>query len=222
MVLEVNTILRQIDGVLDKWNSLKSRARYSDCSDLPDDEITEIITLIDSTINRLTTEGSRYRENAQSLIDRYGADSSFAVSSLPGILKALRHDYENGFLNSVQELIHSDLFADFLERAEYLLNEGFKDPSAVLIGGVLEEHIRKLCLKHSVPIEDDKGRPKKADRMNSDLASSGAYSKLDQKSVTSWLDLRNKAAHGKYDEYTVEQVALLLQSVRDFILRNPA
>ena len=58
--------------------------------------------------------------------------------------------------------------------------------------------------------------------MNSDLASASAYSKLDQKNVIAWLDLRNKAAHGKYDEYDLKQVALLTQSVRDFISRNPA
>ena len=37
-----------------------------------------------------------------------------------------------------------------------------------------------------------------------------------------WNDTRNKAAHGKYSEYTKDQVALLIQSVRDFITRNPA
>ena len=58
--------------------------------------------------------------------------------------------------------------------------------------------------------------------MNAELAGANVYSKLDQKNVTAWLDLRNKAAHGKYGEYTKEQVALLIQSVRDFITRNPA
>lgn len=30
--------------------------------------------------------------------------------------------------------------------------------------------------------------PKKADRLNSDLATAGTYSKLDQKNVTAWFD----------------------------------
>ena len=63
---------------------------------------------------------------------------------------------------------------------------------------------------------------RKPGRMNSELTKAEAYSKLDQKSVTAWLDLRNKAAHGKYDEYDLKQVALLNQGVRDFISRNPA
>ncbi len=65
-------------------------------------------------------------------------------------------------------------------------------------------------------------RPKKSDLMNSDLAKATAYSKLDQKNVTAWLDLRNKAAHGHYNEYQAAQVGMLISGVRDFITRNPA
>ena len=87
-------------------------------------------------------------------------------------------------------------------------------------------HLRQLCQKLGIEIEveDRKGnlRPKKADRMNADLAGASAYSKLDQKNVIAWLDLRNKAAHGKYGDYSSGQVALLNQGVRDFISRNPA
>ncbi|AIY39887.1 hypothetical protein LT85_0727 [Collimonas arenae] len=43
---------------------------------------------------------------------------------------------------------------------------------------------------------------------------------LDQKSVTAWLDLRNKAAHGKYSEYTKEQVEVMCQGVVNFMARN--
>ena len=143
-----------------------------------------------------------------------------------GILKSLRHAVASDYLASVQELIHADVFSDFLEMAEHLLSEGYKDPAAVLTGGVLEEHLRKLCSKNglSTDYKDSKGvsRPKKAESMNTELAGQSVCSKLDQKNVTAWLDLRNKAAHGQYGEYTQEQVELLLQSVRDFLVRHPA
>jgi len=45
---------------------------------------------------------------------------------------------------------------------------------------------------------------------------------LEQKSVTAWLDLRNKAAHGHYDDYDHQQVAALIRDVREFLIRNPA
>ena len=104
-----------------------------------------------------------------------------------------------------------EVFADFIEMAEHLLDERYKDPAAVIIGSVLEEHLRQLCLSAGIRTEDvsaTKVVPYKADRLNADLAKAGKYSKLDQKQVTAWLDLRNRAAHGKYAEYALEQVAL--------------
>lgn len=41
---------------------------------------------------------------------------------------------------------------------------------------------------------------------------------LEQKNITAWLDLRNKAAHCKYDEYSIEQVNLMYQGVLNFIM----
>ena len=147
---------------------------------------------------------------------------SKAFEPARGMLQALRDDYESGYLQSVVELVHADLFADFLDMADHLIQQGYKDPAAVVAGSVLEEHLRKLCDKHGIDVLKADGTPKKADALNSELAGAGAYSKLDQKSVTAWLDLRNKAAHGKYGEYTQEQVTLMIQGVQDFASRYPA
>jgi hypothetical protein len=140
-----------------------------------------------------------------------------------GILKAVKQEIEGGWLFTVKGLVSAEIFSDFLEMSEYLLKEGYKDPSAVMVGSVLEEHLRQLCIKHEIAIEtikDEKPVPKKADLLNSDLSKADIYNKLDQKSVTSWLDLRNKAAHGKYSEYSKEQVEIMYQGVINFISRT--
>ena len=106
--------------------------------------------------------------------------------------------------------------------AEYLLSEGYKDASAVIIGSVLEEHLRQLCQANSIDIEVLSGRkkiPKKADVMNADLAKAGVYGKLEQKNVTAWLDLRNNAAHGKYSLYNADQVRTMYEGVLEFASR---
>lgn len=139
-----------------------------------------------------------------------------------GILRAARDDIQNGWFFTTRGLISAEVFSDFLSMADHLLDEGYKDPAAVMAGSVLEEHLRQLCNAHEIDVETDndgKMSPKKADRLNSELTKAGAYNKLDQKQITSWLDLRNKAAHGHYDEYSKEQVALMLQGVTDFMTR---
>ena len=139
-----------------------------------------------------------------------------------GILSAAREDLTGGWLTTTKRLVSAEIFSDFLEMAEYLLEEGYKDPAAVVAGSVLEEHLRQLCQKHGIPttaIKQGSPQPRKADALNADLGKKSVYNKLDQKNVTAWLDLRNKAAHGKYQEYTKDQVSLMLQSLSDFMVR---
>jgi hypothetical protein len=58
--------------------------------------------------------------------------------------------------------------------------------------------------------------------MNADLANAGTYNKLRQKQVTSWLAIRNAAAHGQYQDYTREDVGTLIAAVEQFISAFPA
>jgi hypothetical protein len=141
-----------------------------------------------------------------------------------GILLAVHEEMLGGWFRNTRGLISSEIFSDFIEMAQYLLSEGYKDPAAVISGSVLEEHLRQLCQKNKIEIEQDfKGKKvfKKADQMNADLAKANVYNMLDQKQITTWLDLRNKAAHGKYSEYTEDQVGLMIQGVINFMARGP-
>jgi hypothetical protein len=138
-----------------------------------------------------------------------------------GILKAIKSEIDGGWLNTMKGIVSAEIFSDFLEMARHLLDEKYKDAAAIMFGSVLEEHLRQLCLRYSIPTDDpNTGKPKKADLLNSELANSSIYNKLDQKNITALLDLRNKAAHGKYAEYTQQQVEIMSQSVTDFMTRN--
>lgn len=213
-------VLQQIDFVLARVDVLTSKFRHKDRSDMADEEASEAVSLMTSTIERLVPANNSFHKDATK-IRSYTSSIHYSVNPLLGILKALRIAYEMNYLQSVEELIHADMFSDFLEMAEHLLKEGFKDPAAVLCGSTLEEHLRKLSAKNGIAVLRPDGSPKKSNALNDELAAA-VYSKLDQKSVTAWLDLRNKAAHGQYSDYTKDQVSLLLQGVRDFIARLPA
>jgi hypothetical protein len=220
---DINSILIQCDALISRFDMLRQRSRHTDLSDLPRQDVTATITVMCDGITRFAPPGSYYVNAMHTLIKDWGPDSGSGASRIAGVLIGLRDAYRTGFLQNVTQLIHAGLFNDFIEMGEYLLSEGYKDPAAVIVGSVLEEHLRQLCAKHGIDITyPSTGKSKKADQLNADLMSQSVYSKLDQKSVTSWLDLRNKAAHGLYSEYTTEQVSLLIQSVRDFMVRVSA
>lgn len=222
--------LSRIDGLIEKCQAVIGSARpnppnvSSSYIWVDADKFSEWRNQSLSFLNNLVGQKSPY---ALDFAERCKQGHLAEVRYGLGILRGVREDIQAGNLASFSELVHADVFSDFLEMAEYLMSEdhGYKDAAAVLGGGVLEEHIRKLCEKNDIEIRttDANGdRPKKADRMNADLAAADVYNKNEQKIVTAWLGIRNSAAHGKYGEYTKPEVALMLSGLRDFIARNPA
>jgi len=227
MIDKAKIFIKQIEEVLKDYKN-HSLALKSDLT-LSSEAITlanSINTRIVAIIARITGTNSEYYKQTNDIITN--TSIMYPVSRLErlaGVVSGLSSDLKSGNLRSLSELIHADIFSDYIEMAEYLLNEKYKDPAAVIVGSTLEEHLRKLCIKNGIDIErmsHEKLVPRKADAMNSDLARERIYSKLEQKNITAWLDLRNKAAHGKYDQYHENQVIQMIMGVRDFILRFPA
>jgi ABC-type lipoprotein export system ATPase subunit len=102
-----------------------------------------------------------------------------------------------------------------------LYTRGYKDAAAMITGSALEQHLRELAMQGKILIERSAGLPPGGESLNHALVASGIYNRLQQKSVTAWLDLRNKAAHGHYSTYDAEQVLGLIRDVRDFMKRFP-
>lgn len=195
-------MIEQLDEILEEFRNLQARSQYDDITDLSDAEGLRFITRARAVIHRVSGTHSVYVNQCEEIV-RAGGHPGHRAMQLVGVVDSLRSDVVAGYLQSQRELIHGELFGDFLEMAQHLLDEGYKDPAAVVAGSSLEAHLRQLCQKAGVELDHSAGDdfvPKKADRLNSELAKVGAYSKLDQKNVTAWLDLRNKAAHGHYDE----------------------
>ena len=216
-----DTFKEQLSAVITEYESTLSQSEYDDGSDVISKiEIRKFQTRCISAIER--TSGSKSIYSRQVIEISKQRDSLYDhVAGQIGVAKALLFDIQNDYLKYFEETIHGDLFSDFLEMATHLIENGYKDPAAVMAGTTLEVHMRKLCDKHGLATTSGH-KPKKAESLNVELAREDVYTKLDQKSVTAWLGLRNNAAHGKYSEYTKEQVSLLIDNVKNFITRYPA
>ncbi len=138
------------------------------------------------------------------------------VADMVGIFKAVEHDIKSGMLANFRSLVQAEIFADFLDMAEHLFREGYKDASAVLLGAVLEDSLRKIADANGVAVLSSKGKPLTLDPLNAALAKKGVYNALVQKQITSWANLRNDAAHGHFDQYDSAQVQQMLLFVQKF------
>jgi hypothetical protein len=221
MGFDKEAAISQIDAVLAAATEARGRSQYDDLSDLGS-ENDKLVTMCAATVQRLAPIGSVYAKTIESATAQWQSQNHMVLPSAIGALEALRADYEAGNLASLPELIHAELFADFLEMADHLLDGGYKDAAAVIAGSTLEGHLRQLAEKTGIPTTNQDGSPLKADRLNADLTKAEAYDKTDQKSVTAWLGLRNHSAHGEYDKYEAGQVGPMIAGIRDFIRRKPA
>lgn len=138
------------------------------------------------------------------------------ISELCGILRAVQHDISSGLLVDIKKLIEAEIFTDFIEMAEHLLDTKYKDAAAVLLGAVLEDALRKIATAAGVSLIGSGGKPLTINPLNDAIAKTGTYGALVQKQVTTWANLRNDAAHGHFDKYDINDVHQMLLFVQKF------
>lgn len=224
MTLNKEQITAEIDGVLGRCGVDPSHpSNESTFDDRGDTWLTENSTACLALLDRLAGSSSSYRKAAQTKLDQqFPLAYNYTLAHLVGVLLA--------FVRTSKLATHApsrNLCTPMYSRTSWkwptnLSPPVTRMPRRVLAGSVLEEHLRKLGEKHGVDTQRPDGSAKKADAINADLGKADAYNKLEQKSVTAWLDLRNKAAHGHYGDYDVAQVEALIRDVRSFMTRNPA
>jgi len=168
-------------------------------------------TSVQSILGRVFGEQSQHYKN-------FSAQGIKGITYSPvyraqGVLKAAKDDYEHGHLFELNKLIEAELFDDFLEQSSILLNAGYYQPAAVVVGCVLEDALRKMCVKEGITLSSSP----KLDSMNSELAKAGFYNKLTQKEITAIADIRNSAAHGKWDQFNKDDVERAISWVRKFL-----
>jgi hypothetical protein len=219
--MTIERLLQRVDELIEMGNAvLRTRRHINRHQELVDSGMIKgfraaSLSFIEKVYGREHPHFTEFSENTKSYFPR-------DVECGSAILKAIRGEIEGGWLFTVRGLVTAEVFTDFMDMAEYLLESGYKDPAAVIAGSTLEGHLRQLCMKNGVPVvkqKDGKDVPQKADQLNIDLAKAEVYAKLDLKNVTAWLDLRNKAAHGEYTVYNADQVKGMITGIAEFMAR---
>lgn len=210
--------LKQLDLLMAEFDRLKAKAQKSDLSDLtPESPI--LASRLEAALDRLAPAGSTYAKTVERARTQKWHGKLHTLREVAG---ALRADIAAGWLESVMELAHADTYAGYLEMAEGLQGQGYKDAAAVIAGTSLEVHMKALATKHGIGLVAPNGGPKKMDAVNAELKAAGVYNALEHKQVTTWLAIRNSAAHGNYGDYDQAAVKGLVDGVGNFAIKYPA
>ena len=182
-------------------------------------QIPQLFLRLKQTLLDLSPRGSEYWNYAVSFSFPFKFES---VAQLYGTLKSLREEYANDFFSGFNEMVDAELFTDILEQAEYLLSQSYFRASGVVAGVALESHLRKLAEKNSIPIITDEWKYINADSLNGELRKKGILDKTLNKSITSWLGLRNDAAHPDAKEINEGLIESMIAGIKVFIEKFPA
>jgi hypothetical protein len=215
--------LKHLNSIVETYHGAVSSA--GEDAQIPEVEAYRIVIRARNTVDKICDDTSPYSQEVER-VWREDFHIGYKAKIITGILMGLRDEISDGLLDSLPALVRRDLFDSYLVMAEYLLNEGYKDPAAVIVGGSLETHLRQMASMFQIEthVAETHGKvpPKRAEVINQELGKSGVYSMLDQKQITAWLDLRNNAAHGKYSAYSDTQVKQFIEWLKDFIEKHPA
>ncbi len=223
-----NKALKRIDRVLEYINQyltaikqqIDSTEKFSNVKDFLTEQVKVSLALrLKQTIKDIAPKNSEYWLYANSITEPY---SSNMIYNLTGILYNLRDDCANDFLNSFKEMIDVEIFTDVLKQAEHLLSLNHFRAAAVVAGVALESHLRKLAEKNSIPITTNEGKYIKADSLNGELRKKEIIHSTINKSITSWLGLRNDAAHPDKKEINEGLLEPMIAGIRVFIEKYPA
>ena len=129
------------------------------------------------------------------------------------ILKAAKTDIEGGYLKRLEMLVSADVFSDFLEMSGHLLEQGYKAPAASLVGAVLEDGLRKITVGNNITLKSKED----INSLNQKRSDVKVYSRLTQKNIQVWNDIRNNSDHGNFDEFKEDDVKNMLKGVQDFL-----
>lgn len=206
--------------IVEELNSVYGEAKAKEAQQ----QFSEAAHLLCAAIRRIAPPASPYRDTADKIMGLPGMNS-FAVNEVLGAVAALRADFSNGRVSTIDEEIHGAVFVDLLSMADSVLaldREKSFYPAAVVAGCVLEEHIRKLAAKHGVPELKPSGVPRSVEDLNNDLAKRAAYGPNDKRLVALWYAFRTSAAHARYDELDRAKVVEMIPGIRSFVGRFPA
>lgn len=152
---------------------------------------------------------TRFHSAAEVLYGKYASARTSALQ----ILMAVRDDLAEGRLTSFRAFVTAEVFSDFLDMAEHLLEHGYKDPGASLVGAVLERALRDIAATNDIPVRSRDDLTAMAQR----LGAKGVFNALVLKKLSLWIGIRNHADHGEFEQYTAEDVKDMHSGVSTFL-----
>ena len=158
------------------------------------------------------SETNPYHAHTKSVVADRMPRGSFKISQVSALLTRLLEEIEGGLLTSIENHAIALTFDDFLDHGAEYLKHGRKNEAAIIAGIVFEDTIRRICRVLEI---DEKGVP--LDKLISELARRDVLTGLKAKRARAAAGLRTSAAHARWDEIELADVAPVIELTKELI-----
>lgn len=146
------------------------------------------------------------------------SETSESVAIIRGKMRGIYLDIEQRKLNHLADVIYKEDVEDLLKEAGELF-EGDAPQShilaAMLTGILLENSVRKLCIREGVIPENDKW--KSLGSLVNALKKIEFFNENQLEQLGVWRNIRNDVVHGKFDSFTRSEVESMMDGVKNFV-----
>lgn len=158
---------------------------------------------------------SRYVEQARKLVPAF--DHSVYVGefgALLGIFQSTAAEWQNGLLEPLEPRFAARTLASFLRDAAQLMaqSSGEYPAAGVLASAVLEDSVRRLCLRHGLSVD----KVSLEGRLDA-LKAKGIITKVANKRLKGFAGVRDAAFHAHWEQLSPGDISQLIEAMEDFL-----
>jgi hypothetical protein len=153
-----------------------------------------------------------YNERARDHVNSGVSTPREGILGMGALLTRLLEEIDAGLLTSVENYAIALTFDDFLDHGAEYLKHGRKNEAGVIAGIVFEDTIRRICRVLEI---DENGVP--LDKLITELARRDVLTGLKAKRARAAAGLRTSAAHARWEEIDLGDVAPVIELTRELI-----
>jgi len=158
------------------------------------------------------SDTNAYHAHVERILANRAAPQSFQIGQMVALLSRLLEEIEGGLLTSIENHAIAVTFDDFLDHGAEYLKRGRKDEAGVIAGIVFEDTVRRICRVLGIA---EWGVA--LDTWITELAKQDILTGLKAKRARAAAGLRTSAAHARWEEIELGDVAPVIELTRELI-----
>ncbi|MGL1932574.1 MAG: hypothetical protein OCC45_12585 [Desulfotalea sp.] len=141
-----------------------------------------------------------------------------------GILTSVQRELQGDWLTSVRGEIFNSMERGMIQNCQNQLKNGQKLSAIILASGILDNHLRSLCVDKGVNTSKDVAGEQvdcSTIQLNSRAYKKNVYDRKFNKNIFSWIEIQQKADCDGVSEIKDEQVENMLKGIIELIVKFP-